>query len=149
MTLFLFFTATSVTAANVTVLCKCECAPNSTILSVPSCNGCTKLFCIESNACFMPLPKVDIPATTTSVSLTATSSTSSESISPSPSPTLRGDESWTAVCFQRGSFKDEIIVYAFIILTTTLVAFALIKPFLAHVMREYDLPGYVMLMDGR
>ncbi|KAH6571528.1 hypothetical protein BASA83_001163 [Batrachochytrium salamandrivorans] len=148
-TLLVLFLST-VEAANVTVLCKCDCAPNSTILSVPSCNGCTKLFCIDSLACFLPLPPP--PASTSSLpgmggGSTASPSPSSTLSEVSASPTPHGDELWSAVCFQRGSFKDEIMVYAFVVMTGLLLAIAFVKLFLAHFMRDYNLPGYQVLFN--
>ena len=37
---------------------------------------------------------------------------------------------WNTICFQRGSYKDEIFVYIFMILTFGLLMFAICKPFI-------------------
>ncbi|KAH9266856.1 hypothetical protein BASA84_000918 [Batrachochytrium salamandrivorans] len=78
---------------------------------------------------------------------TASPSPSSTLSEVSASPTPHGDELWSAVCFQRGSFKDEIMVYAFVVMTGLLLAIAFVKLFLAHFMRDYNLPGYQVLFN--
>ncbi|KAI8897290.1 hypothetical protein BC833DRAFT_594475 [Globomyces pollinis-pini] len=95
-----------VNAANVTILCKCDCGPNPTIFIVPSCSACIRNFCIESNAC------------------------SNTTTNPIP---------WTTVCFQRGSVKDEMIIYGFIFITGILLAFALGREHLLKLSKEQDL----------
>ncbi|KAL2914951.1 hypothetical protein HK105_205494 [Polyrhizophydium stewartii] len=138
--------APAVAAANVTVLCKCDCAPNSAILSVPSCAGCTKAFCVESLVCSLPPGSGATPSSSADL---PTSTWTGTSPLAGPTAATHGDETWTAVCFQRGSYKDEIIVYFFIIVTSTLVAFALAKPFIANYFREsqIQLPAYRTLLD--
>ncbi|KAJ3104909.1 hypothetical protein HDU97_008767 [Phlyctochytrium planicorne] len=103
-----------VLAADITLFCKCFCAPNVTISKVPKCTSCTKAFCLESKVCFLP-PKTDN---------TSISPTPSPNLSPRtrifeddgktflknrkdeegpvqiPLPTTQPDDDWVASCFQ-------------------------------------------------
>ncbi|KAI8924758.1 hypothetical protein BC831DRAFT_463932 [Entophlyctis helioformis] len=159
----------SASAANTTVLCRCDCGTNSTILSVPSCIGCTKAFCINSGICFLPpLPPGaanssaggNVTTAQAVASLLAAAAASAASAAGAPGSVSgpgkeagdapAGIETWAAICFQRGSYKDEIIVYSFLGITTLLLVFALIKPYVARYIRDHQisLPAmYYRLLD--
>ncbi|KAI9033342.1 hypothetical protein DFJ74DRAFT_701445 [Hyaloraphidium curvatum] len=91
----------SANAANLTLFCKCTCEKNITTLTVPLCSACTKAFCVEQGACWLPPPDangtVKLPADM---------------------------EGWGVTCFQRGSYKDEVVVWSFILLCCGLLAWA-------------------------
>ncbi|CAG8508368.1 2853_t:CDS:2 [Diversispora eburnea] len=102
-------------SANVTSFCKCVCAENSTIQALEPekfCLDCNKAFCIGimGNNC------------------TGANSSLEDS--------GNGNSKWkegceielTATC--RDSYKDEVIVYFYIFLTSGLLIAAIAKPFL-------------------
>ncbi|KAI8844759.1 hypothetical protein BC829DRAFT_435066 [Chytridium lagenaria] len=174
-------------AADITLFCKCLCAPNVTILIVPKCTTCTKAFCMESQVCFLP-QKPDLPSTTplppaqkpkrdsmprlaslsewdggdvtdglpttilgptTTIGEVTRTTTTTTTTSPVikvpieddggpvqiPVPTTQPDDDWVATCFQRGSYKDEIIVYSFLVVVSMLVVAAVAKPYLDQVIQ--------------
>ncbi|KAJ3062097.1 hypothetical protein HDU99_005333, partial [Rhizoclosmatium hyalinum] len=47
------------------------------------------------------------------------------------------DDGWVAECFQRGSYKDEIVVYMFIILVIGLLGWAVLKPHIEDFLHRY------------
>ncbi|KAI9096523.1 hypothetical protein DFS34DRAFT_144868 [Phlyctochytrium arcticum] len=127
LALFLCYFSQSVEAANTTVFCKCVCAPNSAIKVVQDCSHCTKNFCEESGICVLPaLPP--LPTTTTLLG--------TETPGISPTPTLRGDENWEVQCYQLGSYKDEFIIYSFIIIVISLLVVAATKPYTAFFFKD-------------
>lgn len=94
--------------ADTTLFCKCDCPPNGTILMVPLCNECTKNFCYDNEAC------------------TKINNTNAVIVP------------WEPVCFriivinkiiERGSFKDEFIVTVYIVVTLSLIFYALTMQF--------------------
>ncbi|KAJ3217710.1 hypothetical protein HDU67_007406 [Dinochytrium kinnereticum] len=78
--------------------------------------------------------------TSISVSVTATTTTTTPVIKVPiededgpvkiPVPTTQPDDDWTATCFQRGSYKDEIIVYSFLVIVSILLVAAVAKPYM-------------------
>ncbi|KAJ3256279.1 hypothetical protein HDU77_003202 [Chytriomyces hyalinus] len=51
------------------------------------------------------------------------------------------DTLWVAECFQRGSYKDEVIIYIFIILVLGLLGWAALRPHLEGILQRYA--GYL------
>ncbi|KAJ3232522.1 hypothetical protein HDU81_002892 [Chytriomyces hyalinus] len=51
------------------------------------------------------------------------------------------DSLWVAECFQRGSYKDEVIIYIFIILVLGLLGWAALRPHLEGILQRYA--GYL------
>ncbi|RKO98177.1 hypothetical protein CXG81DRAFT_5319, partial [Caulochytrium protostelioides] len=130
-------------AADITLFCKCLCAPNATILVVEKCIDCTKAFCVEQGACWWPAVEPSVPIATTILTLpsASTSTTSSETSTTSSTPTVHAavtlvpvpssdpGDTWTVTCFQRGSSKDEFFVYSFLTIVTGLLLWILLRPF--------------------
>ncbi|KAI8996991.1 hypothetical protein BDB01DRAFT_769420 [Pilobolus umbonatus] len=95
-------------ASDIKMFCKCFCGSNSTIFELPlidpkPCSLCNKKFClenVESGMC--------------------------DGIADETCPS----NDFRTTCFARDSYKDEIIVRCFLILTFTLVVCAIIKPYI-------------------
>ncbi|KAJ1568454.1 hypothetical protein HK405_001769, partial [Cladochytrium tenue] len=180
-------------AADITLFCKCECAPNVTIITVPRCAECTKALCVSARACYLPpspspepsLSSSSLSSTTDasaaaangsfnaldaflgewmarrdaavetdgadtdlgsdSDSLTPTSTVSSslsssfavstvsqpaETLTTAPKKPVAPDDDWIVTCFQRGSYKDELTVYAFLVIVVALLLWAAARPHL-------------------
>ncbi|KAI8922520.1 hypothetical protein DFJ77DRAFT_27705 [Powellomyces hirtus] len=114
-------------AANTTIFCKCHCPPNSTILTVSACPECSKDFCVERGACFrledfQPPPSNTIPLPTS----TPGSEEPEKPEKPLP-PSYPSTESWKVECYQLGSYKDELIIYSFIMILMALLGYAATK----------------------
>ncbi|KAI9207165.1 uncharacterized protein BJ171DRAFT_578899 [Polychytrium aggregatum] len=116
-------------SANITLFCKCSCPPNVTILTVPKCGSCTKQYCVDSKACFRPVLPQDPSSATASLSFTSTQG-EPHTTAPPMKTHAPPDEDWVVNCFQRGSYKDEIIIYSFLIVTGGLILAAVIMPYL-------------------
>ncbi|KAJ3066675.1 hypothetical protein HDU98_010046 [Podochytrium sp. JEL0797] len=163
----LLLTPQPIHSADITLYCKCVCPPHvSVVLTVSKCTLCTKAFCIENEVC----PNITLPAVPSVPAEPETTipvddklpvpGVPTASPSPSPSPTLaespvavqallvpRAGESmdgWVAECFQRGSYKDEVVIYSFIVLVLALFGWALLKPMLEPLVERY-LAGYLRL----
>ncbi|CAG8689778.1 3403_t:CDS:2, partial [Acaulospora morrowiae] len=98
----------STLSANVISFCKCACAENITIRALEAaqtCSDCNRAFCIGI------LDK----------NCTAIDSLQGE--------VGKGTSQVTATCFERDSYKDEVIVYLYIIITSGLLFTAIAKPF--------------------
>jgi hypothetical protein len=57
---------------------------------------------------------------------------------------------WSTSCFQRGSYKDEIMIWSFMIITGLMVVLALLKPWIKEFLRNQniELPhDYAVLLD--
>ncbi|CAO3657070.1 unnamed protein product [Mucor hiemalis] len=93
--------------ADIKMFCKCFCGSNSTIFEIPTanskpCANCTKQFCLDNvkdGIC--------------------------DGIANATCPS----NDFKTACFARDSYKDEIIVRSFLIITIGLVLFALIRPY--------------------
>ncbi|KAG2186620.1 hypothetical protein INT44_002844 [Umbelopsis vinacea] len=96
----------SAQAANPVFFCKCYCGANSTVFPLPTedpkpCLLCTKQMCIDS----------------------VTDGTC-DGIKDSTCPSV----DFKGLCFARDSYKDEAIVWSFLVLTFSLIAVASVKP---------------------
>ncbi|KAM3582179.1 hypothetical protein VKS41_005606 [Umbelopsis sp. WA50703] len=96
----------SVQAANPVFFCKCYCGANSTVFPLPiedpkPCALCTKQMCIDS-----------------------VSDGTCDGIIDSTCPSV----DFKSLCFTRDSYKDEAIVWGFLILTFGLIIIAAAKP---------------------
>ncbi|KAI8616366.1 hypothetical protein BC830DRAFT_1167844 [Chytriomyces sp. MP71] len=146
LTILLALLASVANAADITLHCKCSCPPHEAqVLTVLKCTQCNKLFCVEQGVCpnithpssssstttssttTSPTATVSLPTfTSTPSGSSAASSNSSDDNKPlllhvraQVMPAFNGEEDdtfWVAECFQRGSYKDEIIIYVFLIL---------------------------------
>ncbi|KAI8817693.1 uncharacterized protein EV422DRAFT_212463 [Fimicolochytrium jonesii] len=114
----LLFILCAAHAADTTQRCKCVCDGKVTILTVSACNFCSKNFCVEQGACYRPPPE-PTPTTTATATGTTTSSAAPEQ--------THTEENWTSECFQLGSWKDEIIIYSFMVMLIGLLVFAAAK----------------------
>ncbi|KAI8800413.1 hypothetical protein BJ742DRAFT_841453 [Cladochytrium replicatum] len=118
-------------AANLTMLCKCSCN-RITVLAVDICNDCTKRFCVEKGACEYP-PGYTPPNTSALLANVVTSGYNllgQEPPSQTPIHAPSPDHDWHAICFQRGSVKDEAIVWSFLIILSVLLIGAAAKPYI-------------------
>ncbi|KXS15812.1 hypothetical protein M427DRAFT_309153 [Gonapodya prolifera JEL478] len=107
-------------AADTTQYCKCTCSQNVTIFVVDKCADCTRNKCVDLGTCTLPSTPGE-PGST-----------------PVPMP---GDSSLSVSCFQRGSVKDELFVWIFIVVTASLLLYALVEPVFSWIWK----PRYVTL----
>lgn len=126
-------------AANTTLSCKCSCPPNITVFSLEiggECVECTKKLCVDRGLCFLPISSSPDNGTFSNSS----SSSSVLSASPAAAETAKSVivavwsvenmTSWTTVCFQRGSSKDEFIVYSFILVVSLLINYVVFQKYI-------------------
>ncbi|KAI9359263.1 hypothetical protein DFJ73DRAFT_817598 [Zopfochytrium polystomum] len=66
-------------------------------------------------------------STTTSFSF-STLTQPIETLTAVPKKSVAPDDDWEVTCFQRGSYKDEIIVYIFLVLVAVLLLWAAVRP---------------------
>ncbi|CAJ0755763.1 24729_t:CDS:2 [Entrophospora sp. SA101] len=108
LTAFLITLLPTIQAAKVIPFCKCTCGENSTIFALEVgtlCSECNKAFCIQEMGDECSGVNNDDSGNVCDIQAIAT-------------------------CFERDSYKDEAIVYFYIIITCGLLFAALIKPFI-------------------
>ncbi|CAG8500919.1 1574_t:CDS:2 [Paraglomus brasilianum] len=116
--LFLLTIVRSTKGANIISFCKCSCIgkppqiiPLSQTNAKNECANCTRAFCEEQlGKDFCGL----------------------KTIEGNPIDDNSCGTEFTATCFERDSYKDEAIVYMYIVITTGLLFAAIAKPFLSH-----------------
>ncbi|CEI92387.1 hypothetical protein RMCBS344292_06648 [Rhizopus microsporus] len=101
--------------AEIQMFCKCFCGSNSTIFELPMtslrpCSVCTKQYCLDN----MQDGLCDGIADATC-----------------PSNDFKTE------CFARDSFKDEMIVRSFLLITSGLIVYSIIKPLLKDKWQKY------------
>ncbi|KAI7901355.1 uncharacterized protein BX663DRAFT_514207 [Cokeromyces recurvatus] len=95
-------------AAEIKMFCKCFCGSNSTIFELPTtdlkpCGNCTKQFCLDNVKDGM-----------------------CDGIADETCPS----NDFKTACFARDSYKDEVIVRSFLIITICLILFSLVRPYI-------------------
>ncbi|KAI8640347.1 hypothetical protein BD408DRAFT_445228 [Parasitella parasitica] len=104
----------SIQAGDIKMFCKCFCGSNSTVFELPlldpkPCSNCTKQFCLDNvkdGIC--------------------------DGIADATCPS----NDFKTACFARDSYKDEIIVRSFLIITISLILFSLAKPYVDKWQKE-------------
>ncbi|RKP24185.1 hypothetical protein SYNPS1DRAFT_17535 [Syncephalis pseudoplumigaleata] len=99
-------------AANPVSFCKCACGQNVTIIELQ--------------------PKLSKPGTEDCVQCTKSFCLQAQ---PDLCSGAGANDDLTAFCFQRDSYKDEFIVYLFLVTTIGLLLFAWTRPFLEQFLR--------------
>lgn len=113
-------------AADIKMFCKCFCGSNSTIFELPlldpkPCSNCTKQFCLDNVKDGMCDGIADATCPSNDFK-TACFGNYLENQQLYQSKAL-------TMYIARDSYKDEIIVRSFLIITISLILFSLIKPF--------------------
>ncbi|KAI0392144.1 hypothetical protein F5Y17DRAFT_478044 [Xylariaceae sp. FL0594] len=128
--LFFFFFAALVAGGSAPLFCKCTCFKNSTLIPLKpgsTCGQCTHAFCLSQS-----LPICSTSSTPSSLSLSSSIS-SSNSMSTEQKQKQQTQESpesdipVLSTCIQRDSRKDQVIVWAFLLGTAGLLAWAALK----------------------
>ncbi|CAI2196535.1 395_t:CDS:2, partial [Funneliformis geosporum] len=106
--------------ADVKSFCKCVCAENSTIVSLSidqTCSDCNRANCIDQmkDNCAGARNEEGTSKEGCEIQVTAT-------------------------CFQRDSYKDEVIVYLYIIITSGLLLTALTKTYIEKWWKKINSP---------